>query len=298
MSNKLEILSASYGEVDCTNEIKRRLGDKNILTLNVDNSIIGDPLPGVVKYLIVDYIWLGVKKTISIQENKILKIPITDNKKLGIFYTNNGDEQDQKVILKSLQTLHKNKPDDVDIITSVWSKIPQNPFPEFLSPYQSKTHLNQVLQILQLLYTAESIGEYQTVSFLEHDVLYPEGYFNYPHFNKGEVLNNQNFCGLNSSGWQRLIQRDQPLHQMSMWLDDAILHFNSLLKNAILTNSGCPEPDQTKFKRITWQSNHKPIHINTKRGFTSHWAIYEWGNEIKQDDYWGDCINYLNLFTT
>lgn len=297
MLNKLEILSASYGNVDCTNEIKRRLGNKNILTINVNNSIIGDTMPGVVKYLTIDYIWCGIKKTISIQENKILHIPVTNNKKLGIFYTNNGDIQDQKVILKSLEILFKIKTDDVDIITSVWYPIHQNPFPEFLSPYKLKTHLNQVLQILQLLYIADSIGDYQTVSFLEHDVLYPEGYFDYPNFNKSEVLNNLNYGGLNKVGWQKLLQKDQPLHQMTMYLDDAILHFNSLLKNAIITNSGCPEPDKNKFKRITWNSNYRPIHINTKRGFTSHWATYECGKEMKQDPYWGDFVDYLDLFT-
>jgi hypothetical protein len=304
--SELIINFATYGDKDCTEEIRKKIKGNNLI-LVVDNHIIGDPSPGVVKELTISWSYKSPNKfhipdTITKGiEGSIISIPKTNNKRLGIFYSNNEDKKMEKVIHSSLQSLYKCKINNdtesgVDIITCPWYKIKDNPFPEILSHYNSKTHLNQVLQILQLLLFSKEIREYQTVSFLEHDVLYPEGYFDYPSFNKGEVLFNKKFGGLNSNGWQDKKQNDRPLHQMTMWLDDAIEHFEKVLRNAIVYNSGLVEPDSNKWNILDWESKNRSIHINTKRGFTSHYNIYKEGNENKVDPYWGDYLDYINVF--
>jgi hypothetical protein len=176
----------------------------------------------------------------------------------------------------------------------MWEPMPENPFYQVRSWYQSQSHLNQLLQIMQCLYAAQETGEYDYVSFLEHDVMYPEGYFDFPEFERGIVLTNMNYGGLCINGWQERGQDDEPFHQMTMRFEDAIEHCLSILPNALKTNSGMIE-NQT-IRRIQWNCQNQAIHINHGVHFTSHNSIYRKDNLSLTHNYWGELSNYTNLF--
>jgi hypothetical protein len=138
------------------------------------------------------------------------------------------------------------------------------------------------------------MGNYEYVSFLEHDVMYPKGYFDYPNFGSGEILTNMNYGGINTEGWQRRGQDDEPFHQMTMRFDDAIQHCLEILPNALRTNSGNIE-SQT-FKRTQWKCESEAIHINHGTHFTSHNSIYRKDDTYKTHPYWGEHSDYIHLF--
>jgi hypothetical protein len=213
--------------------------------------------------------------------------------KLGIFYTNNDNAKTSQTILKSLETIKTAAEGKADIITSVWYSIKDNPFPEYNSWTKYSSHLNQVLQIMQLLYVGQKMGIYKYVSFLEHDVLYPEGYFNFPEFDSGQVLTNMNYGGLCIDGWQKRNQHDKPLHQMTMNFNDAIKYFESILPNALITNDASIEPQN--MDRIQWNCENEAIHVNHGLHFTSHFSIYSKTHVEKNHNYWGSYNNFLNL---
>jgi hypothetical protein len=164
----MKIINANYGGTDCTDVVKSKInGDK--LILKVSNDIIGDPIPGTVKYLTVTYEVDGVEKSESWQEGTICSLPKTELKRLGIFYSNNDNSKIFPTIKQSLDSIAKAADGKADIITCMWNPFEGNPFQEIISWYRSQSHLNQLLQIMQCLYTAREIKEYDYVSFLEHD---------------------------------------------------------------------------------------------------------------------------------
>jgi hypothetical protein len=147
---------------------------------------------------------------------------------------------------------------------------------------------------MQCIYTAKTMGQYDYVSFLEHDVMYPKGYFDFPDFASGQVLTNMNYGGVCKNGWQKRKQNDEPFHQMTMRLDDAIAHCLEILPNALVTNSGMIETQN--LKRIQWECKNEPVHINHGVHFTSHNSIYDKGNLLEEHPYWGNINTYKNLF--
>jgi hypothetical protein len=149
---------------------------------------------------------------------------------------------------------------------------------------------------MQCLYSAKEMYSYEYVSFLEHDVMYPEGYFDYNDFESGQVLTDMNYGGINKEGWQHRGQSDEPFHQMTMRFDDALKHCESILPNALRTNSGMIET-QT-MKRIQWESTNQSIHINHGIHFTSHNSIYKRNDTFIEHPYWGNHNNYTYLFNT
>lgn len=283
------INKATYGGQDCTQLIQSKVvSDK--LVIRSSNDIIGDPLVGQLKFLELDI----DGKLYRIKEGSVFVYPESTNKKLGIFYSNNNNQSIYGSIDKSLETIKKASENKADIITCVWEPIRSNPFHQVISWYKSQSHLNQLLQILQCLYTARDIGTYEYVSFLEHDVMYPEGYFDFPDFSKGEIFTNMNYGGICRDGWQERGQNDEPFHQMTMHFDDAIEHCLSILPNALTTNSGMIE-SQT-FKRSQWNCVNQAVHINHGVHFTSHNSIYKKDNLTQHHQYWGEHNKYKNLF--
>jgi hypothetical protein len=145
-----------------------------------------------------------------------------------------------------------------------------------------------------LLYQAREIGQYEYVSFLEHDVFYPEGYFDFPEISDGEIITNMNYMGLCRDGWQPLRQFDEPFHQMNMRFSDAIKHCESILPNALIRNSGLIEPQN--LKRSKWKCKNPAVHVNHGHHFTSHYNVYGKNNIYLEDHYWGDSKEYKYLF--
>lgn len=290
----MNIISATYGGKDCTSQIRSLVVNDRLVAL-ANNSIIGDPCVNTVKHLEITYQDDEGVKSISAVEGSYVCVPPTENTRLGIFYTNNDNDKINQAIIESLNSIRKSAYGKADIITSVWRTIPSNPFNQYVAWTRTSSHLNQLLQIMQLLFTARSTGKYKYVSFLEHDVLYPEGYFDYPDFDNGKILTNMNYGGLCKDGWQRRKQNDEPFHQMTMRFDDAIKHCMDILPNAVQHNSGLIEPQN--LHRTQWECKNQAIHINHGYHFTSHNSIYDKSNLKKHHPYWGEHSQYAHVFT-
>ena len=287
------ITKATYGGRDCTDLIQSKIsGDR--LIIRSSNNLIGDTMTGVVKYLEIEGEYEGEVFKESVREGTLLTLPRTKHNKLGIFYSNNNNMSIWPAIYKSLDTIKMAADGKADIVSCMWNPMPDNPFHQISSWYQSQSHLNQLLQIMQCLYSAKEMHDYEYVSFLEHDVMYGEGYFDFPDFESGEVQTNMNYGGINKDGWQHRGQSDEPFHQMTMRFDDAIKHCESILPNALRTNSGMIET-QT-MRRIQWEAPNQSIHINHGVHFTSHNSIYRKDNVYSEHPYWGIHSDYLHLF--
>jgi hypothetical protein len=289
----MEIINATYGGRDCTDIVKSKVTGER-LVIRSSNDLCGDPLVGQVKYLEINWKLEGTEYNDKVREGDLITLPKTFHNKLGIFYSNNNHQTIYPAIDKSLDTIRIAAEGKADIVTCVWNRIPNNPFHQLVSWYQSQSHLNQLLQIMQCLYSAKEMYSYEYVSFLEHDVMYPTGYFDYNDFESGQVLTNMNYGGINREGWQHRGQSDEPFHQMTMRFDDAIKHCESILPNALRTNSGMIET-QT-MKRIQWEAPNQAIHINHGIHFTSHNSIYRRDNTYIEHPYWGNHSDYLHLF--
>lgn len=285
----MNITEATYGGKNCLTEVLHRVKDGKLI-IRSDNSIIGDPMVGIKKSLILKI----NGENFVIEEGSLFTYPKTVKDKIGIFYSNNNNPKIYPVIRASLKSIQKASAEKADIFTCMWNHEEENPFPEYLAWTQTSSHLNQLLQIMQLLYVAREINHYKYVSFLEHDVLYPEGYFDYPELSAGEILTNMNYIGMNKHGFQMRNQNDEPFHQMTMNFDEAIKHCESILVNALITNSGLIEPQ--KLKRSQWMCKNPSVHVNHGSHFTSHYSIYKLGEEQTQNDYWGKLDNYIHLF--
>ena len=289
----MKITKATYGGADCTDLIQSKVsGDR--LIIRSSNDLIGDTMVGQVKYLEIEGELGGNLFSEKVREGTLLTLPKTKHNRLGIFYSNNNNHSIWPAIYKSLDTIKTAAEGKADIVSCMWNPMPDNPFHQIHSWYQSQSHLNQLLQIMQCLYSAKEMHDYEYVSFLEHDVMYAEGHFDFPDFEKGQVLTNMNYGGINRDGWQYRGQSDEPFHQMNMRFDDAIKHCESILPNALRTNSGMIET-QT-MKRIQWESPNQSIHINHGVHFTSHNSIYRKDNLYTQHPYWGQHSDYLHLF--
>lgn len=292
-SNNMKIIKATYGNQDCTDAVRSKVKDGK-LVIRANNDIIGDPSVGRTKRLIVIFEINGETTTESVLEGGVLAVPKSKTNKLGIFYSNNNNSKIFPVIQASLESIRVAAENKADIMTCMWQNEPKNPFVEYIAWTKTSSHLNQLLQIMQLLYTAREVGVYDYVSFLEHDVLYPEGYFDFPEFEHGIVYTNMNYKGINKDGYQPLGQRDEPFHQMTMRFNDAIKHCESILPNALVTNSGNIESD--KVVRKQWKCKNSAIHINHGLHFTSHYNVYKKNNLYTNDPYWGDHSKWQYLF--
>ena len=289
----MKIIKATYGNRDCTEIIQSRVKD-NKLQIQATNSIVGDPQVGVVKYLQVEGEIDGNPFSESVREGDLLVVPKTNKDRIGIFYSNNNTPQIFPAIRASLESIRIAAEGKADIYTCMWNREPENPFIEYISWNKNSSHLNQLLQIMQLLYSARQVHQYKYVSFLEHDVLYGEGYFDYPDFEPGEVITNMNYMGMNKKGYQPLGQRDEPFHQMTMRFDDAIKHCESILPNALVTNNGLIETQTLVRKQCT--SKNPSIHINHGYHFTSHCNVYRKDGIFQKDPYWGNHDKWKYLF--
>ena len=288
----MKIISATYGDVDVTRQLQSKVTNNKIY-IRSDNNICGDPVLGKVKYLIVKAEVNGKVIEEIVKEGDLLSLSeSSDVDRLGIFYADNNDNRVRDTIVYGLKRIEKAAAGKADILTNLWNSEPENPFYEFISWTKTRSHLNQVLQILELLYFARESKEYKYVSFLESDVLYAEGHFDYPDF-EGNSICNMNYKGLCDKGFQERQQHDKPHSQLTMKFDKAIDHFMRILPNALVRNAGSPEPQE---EIGVWQSKNTSLHVNHGRHFTSHYSIYSKSDTYKDDPYWGNYKDYLNLF--
>jgi hypothetical protein len=287
----LKILKATYGSGDCALDVTehlRRLVKNDRLSLVVSNSLFTDPCLGKVKTLHVAYELPGSDRfyTQQTEENGILIAPLVGGDKVGIFYTNNSIPP--KYLERVLKQLEK-AAGEVDILTCPWHPIEGNPFPELEWSHHVPHYLTITLQILKLLLTAQQIGAYENVFFLEHDVLYPEGYFDIEPFSE-DVLWNTNYIGLCAKGFQPVHSGARPLHLLTMKLPAAIEHFTSYIRVSMMNALVTHEPYDRTSK--TWRSTEPAVHIN----HGSHFSPWSTSFSRKKIDtshtYWGSAASW------
>lgn len=290
----MKILKATYGNRNCADVLQKLVKNDTLMVL-ASNSLVGDPNEGNIKFLNVEVELNGEYITHTVKEGEFLIIPKSTKERIGIFYSNNITPKIYPAIDASLQSIYKAAKDKADIYTCMWKPQPNNPFVEYIAWTNTSSHLNQLLQVMQLLYSAKKVNpNYKYVSFLEHDVLYAEGYFDYPEFNNGEIYTNMNYMGVNQFGYQSLNQKDEPFHQMTMRFDDAIKHCERILENALILNSGMIEPQTMKRKQ--WKAVNSSVHINHGHHFTSHYNVYSRTNITQDHPYWGSHDLWKHLF--
>jgi len=276
----LEIISAFYGNKDVKLYLTSFIKNDQI-HIKVGNCTFGDPQPGIIKKLNVKYLYNSIVKEQTVSENEMLKIPECDTKKLGIFYTNNNINP--LILNETLNSiLIASQKNTTDVLVSSWNNIEKCTFPIINCNVKTGNHFNIAYQISSLLMTALDNKKYEYVSFLEHDVLYGEDYFDFENFD-GNVLSNENFIGINKGGYQKKIQFDQPLHQLTMKFDYAIEHYKNILMESITKGVNVEPPHNTPYTKR--ETNQSSIHINHGRNFTSHYNIYSKEN-YNFDDYW------------
>lgn len=287
----MKIVKATYGPKDVLEKVIPYFNNERIALL-VSNHIFGDTNPGSLKKLTIEF---ENGESAESYENNYLIYPKMNKEKLGIFYTNNNNSLIDNTINCSLQTIQKSSYGIADIVTCVWEKIPNNPFIEILSQTKISNHLNQVLQILQTLYFSRKENKnYKYVSFLEHDCLYPNGYFDYDDFS-GNCICNMNYIGLSKDGWQDKTRNDKPLSQITMEFNYAIKHFESILPNALIINDGLSEPPHDNNNIKEWNCINPSVHVNHGYHFTSHYKTYS-EQKKQRNDHWKNYELYSNLF--
>ena len=281
----MKVLWATYGGKDVTKTVANKVKSDR-LVIKASNSVFGDLSPGVKKSLQV----MTDVGFFTAEENGWLMAPKSKHKRAGVWYSNNNHEGTNKASLMNLQKLRGG-----DIYTSVWEPISGNPFPEFVSPYKVSSHLNIAIQVLGLLYVLKQTGDYDYVSFLEHDVLYPADYFEIEIPEGAKIVSNMNYHGICPTGFQKRMADHEPLHQLTMEVGFAIAHFERLVLSCIQSGGGgLVEPND---KKVTVYSKGKAIHVNHGKNFTSHYSIYS-KETTQQDEEWGsaeELIKCLNI---
>lgn len=263
--------------IDVTPQVVSLLNTKK--SFRVENKYFGDVEAGVVKSLIINDLHV-------FKENEIVFMTKPKNV-LGIFYTNNNVSD--KILEASIKSIERAANSRADIVTCSWEDIKDNPFIALRSKYKESSHLNIVLQVLQCLLYAKNINNYEYVSFLEHDVLYPEDYFIIPS-SRPDVYCNMNYIGVNKNGYQSRMQNDEPLHQITMKFEIAIRHFIKLAKAYLIDAPAMLEPNGLGISHH--YTIYPSVHVNHGHNFTSHYAIYNEGNG-KTHEYWGSNELYI-----
>lgn len=294
----MKVLKATYGDKDVTDIVKSK-AQSNHLMIQASNSIFGDPQYGVPKTLSISVIEDGIVKDYSCKEESYICIPNLSKKKLGIFCSNNNNSKTKETIAQSLKSIKTASKDTVDIITCMWYEEPNNPFIDIRSRVTSNYgNLNHQLQILQCLYFATlNNPNLQYVSFLEHDVLYSEGHFDYDDFDEDYIIND-NYIGLNKSGFQSQCQKHKPLSQITMHFNFSLKYFSHNIGLSLVYGHASVEPHWSP----KYESSHKivvnknpNVHINHGHSFTSHYHSF-CEDTYENDSYWGHYSQYSNLF--
>lgn len=235
---------------------------------------------------------------------------------LGVYYTHN--RLNNKLFQTSLDSVKlaqstynlKTKSFDCKLIVSSWSKLDDSDNKPNVREYQysfyrTSNHLNIITQLLRAIYSSPKS---ELIVFLEHDVIYPETYFlDIEDTIKGSShqfngVSNLNYIGLNSTGYLKVIQQDQPLSQISLLRDIAIEVLEQKLRECIVIGQCTIEPDRGNLLRIQPNLKRKPcIHVNMNQTLqnhhlTNHYDCYEKVSSFPENhSKWGSFKNF-NLF--
>lgn len=206
-------------------------------------------------------------------------------KLLGVWYSNNSaPEMLLRNSLATVKAAAAGSRHAVTVVTCPWRPIPGNPFPEVLADLGGKTgHAAIVRQIRQCL-DAAGPG-FDGVVFLEHDVLYPPDHFDaigdaFGFDQAATVVSNLNYEGLNGTGWLKVVERHEPMHQLAMRYGAAVSNLDRAAADCDRQGWAYLEPDhaadRSHWLRLPFDPDRPPaIHVNHVAGgrFTSHGEV-------------------------
>ena len=293
---QIQVLSANYGtsliSLDATSVIQNivNTGQTSIL---VNNSFVGDPVPGIVKQLRISFIYNGNTYNKTVNEGEYLSFKPFKGDKLGIFYTNNKIHP--KILNASLKSINKC---NIDVIVSCLSDIPidyligedKNNIYQIKSTQERNSSLTIITQILQSLYEAKNRQDisYNYVSFLEHNVLYHISHFDYP---LGDIMFNTAYLGLCDHGYQLRRHYHLPSYQLTMKFDNAIPYFEAQ-RDAILNNK-MNDLDMDSHICNTYLSIIPSVYINYPNNEENYDSTFSSIQTSAFHPYWGIYTKYL-----
>ncbi len=220
------------------------------------------------------------------RERSWVLLPLLNTDRAAIFYTNN--QTPDYILRKSVTQL--STLNGIQIIGSVWNKILDCKIPQVHSKTTNSNHTNLVLQILQLLTILKSIGKFKWVSFLEHDLLYPQEHFYYPDERDRLILFNRNYIGVSPEGFQKCGPHAYPLHQLTMNIDYAYEHFLSLVPQSLVNPYVIVEPYDRSITQ-DYHSTYPPLHFNHGKNFTTHYTTFLEA-DLSDHPYYGKVEDY------
>lgn len=230
---------------------------------------------------------------------------------LALWYSDNSapppllEKSAQTITAAATQTLRHN------VTVSACSWAPVNGFaPGQWSQYSGEKRRGYdtiVNQIEQAVAAATANGErYDAVAFCEHDVLYPPNYFDRigdalavnP---RAPVVSHLDYIGLNATGWQRVRERHEPLHQLTLRWEVFQKNLSRASDEARTGGSVILEPDhgadRSAWVRLAPSSGDvlmPAVHVNHQAGrFTSHGDVcYEPIGSALTHPHWGEAQNW------
>lgn len=248
--------------------------------------------------------WAAIQKEAAIRQpfGQMTKEP-ERQRIVGVWYTDNTAPP--LLLVNSLQSIASAAKQcwrhDVAIVACGWERPSELPaeiiFVRFLGE-RKRSHATIVAQILDAL---EAVPLGDAVCFLEHDVLYPEWYFQrvgdaFALNPATPVVSNLDYIGLNSQGWQPVKERHEPMHQLSMRSAFAL---NNLKRAALEAEGGSallePQGDRSDWIRLEASSGLgliPAVHVNHAAGrFTSHGDVCYAPATAKLHPHWGEHRN-------
>lgn len=242
----------------------------------------------------------------SMNERKLLAVLCTTNKINAQLL--------QQVIQCIKRAADLTKQIKVEVVCVSWEPIEGIPFENLVTPFRNLDWLNYIFQIKEAILTHQS----HIVTILEHDVLYPEDWFDriassWDNNKYGVWMDD--YIGMNESGYLAVKERHQPMSMMSA----ASFYLSGVLDKKVnecirrihepdgyQTKYGwaCVEPDnKTDFKIVEYSGIRPAVHVNMNHQgewgtgqegrnhhFTSHCEVcYEADSGgVISHEYWGD----------
>jgi hypothetical protein len=230
---------------------------------------------------------------------------------VGVWYTDNTAPP--ALLQASLKSIAEAKRQtwrhEVVIVACGW-EVPEEPVPgvEFVrfTGERKRSHATIIAQIREALSSLSTLNSQlstcEAVCFLEHDVLYPEWYFQrigdtFANNPTSPVVSNLDYIGLSAQGWQPVRERHEPMHQLSMRYSFALENLQRAAKEA---ESGSallePQGDRSNWVRLppTPGLGLAPaVHVNHTAGrFTSHGEVVYAPAAATIHPHWGEHRNW------
>lgn len=228
-------------------------------------------------------------------------------KLLGLWYSDNSAPRSllQHSLVSVLKARGETLKHAVTIAGCVWEPIPG--FEGFgLSLFEgvkTRSHSAILSQIEQAYRKATANGEeFDGVCLLEHDVLYPENYFdrvgdalalnpNAP------VVSNRDYIGLNGTGWLKTKVYDHPLHQLTLRPEKFLSNLERAREEAGKGGQVYLEPDRggdtSTWVELNATGSMPAVHVNHTARFTNHGEVcYEAQGYTATHSHWGEAKNW------